>query len=229
MWSVDGLDLAESAAGRLLGVSVGLRRSLRLLSPFAEDVVNVLAVASVEVDAEAVCAVLGELHPGATPELVRPALTQLVEAEHVVLGQEGYRLREANVHPEIVAWMRPHLRQQLRRLVADHVPLPVSRRLPLLIAAGEHVRAATLGADALERAEARGDGAATVWLRQALAEIPVQKRAAVAVDGGSWVGIDVRTPATSARVSSGGRSGLREPGLRSSPLLETVQPPRRTG
>jgi hypothetical protein len=135
------------------------------------------------------------------------------------------------VHPEIVAWMRPHLRQQLRRLVADHVPLPVSRRLPLLIAAGEHVRAATLGADALERAEAHGDGAATVWLRQALAEIPVQKRAAAAVDGGAWGDIDVRTAAAPTRVSfgAGGRSGLREPGLRSSPLLETVQAPRRTG
>ena len=227
VWSVDGLELAESATGRLLGAAGTLRRSLRMMSPFAEDVVNVLALADVEVEADQVAAVVAELHAGASAETVGTALDQLVDAEHVVRGGRGYRLREVNAHPEIVAWMRPRLRQQLHRLVADHVTLSTPHRLALLIAAGEHGRADQLGSTALEQAEASGDIAAAASLRAALARIPAQKRSSAAGDPGRLTPVSQPAPAAVAFAAGAARARLLEPGLRDSPLLESVRPPRQ--
>ncbi len=146
VWSVDGLELADGGGPRVMSTFASLRRTLRLMSPFAEDVVDALAVAEVEVGADDLLAVVRRLRPGADADEVRAALSELVEAEIVVRGIEGYRLREGNAHPEIVAWMRPRLRQRMHLIVAEEVPMVVQQRQTLLVAAGERAAAEELGA-----------------------------------------------------------------------------------
>jgi hypothetical protein len=145
LWSVEGLELADAAHGHLLADAVGLRRALRLLSPFAEDLVHVLAVSGAEVSAGELERVALRLRPAAVPEQVRTALAQLVDAELVGTTRAGYRMRESHLNAHIVAWLRPHLRQQLHRLVAECVSLPAARRAAHLAAAGEHPLAAQSG------------------------------------------------------------------------------------
>jgi DNA-binding SARP family transcriptional activator len=180
VWSIDGLELTDKRAAYLPTASLCVRRRLRMMSPFARDVVEVLAITQDETDGEEIVAVVGALHRAATPEQVQAALEQLVATEHVVPGWKGYRLRDDVVRTEFARWMRPTLRRRICVLVAEHVSLSLVRRVDLLVAAGEHERAVQLGRAALELAERRGDTATQAALRGALLSVPSRQRLTLA-------------------------------------------------
>jgi DNA-binding SARP family transcriptional activator len=169
VWSVDGLELMSPQPDEGAAASGMLRRRVRMLSPFAEDLVNVLAVAGTEVDAGQVAEVVLALREGARTSDVQDALGQLVDAGLVALGSAGYRLRESHARPELLAWMRPQVRSELHRLVADRLPLALPDRLRHLVAAGRHEEARSLGLPALEEARAAGDWGDAKELEEVLA------------------------------------------------------------
>jgi DNA-binding SARP family transcriptional activator len=180
VWSADGLELTDRPTAYLPAASLRVRRRLRMLSPFARDIVEVLAITQDETDAEEIVAVVGALHRAATPEQVQAALEQLVATEHVVPGWKGYRLRDDAVRAEFATWMRPTLRRRICVLVVEHVSLSLVRRVDLLVAAGEHERAVQLGRAALELAQRRGDTATQAALRGAMLSLPSRQRLALA-------------------------------------------------
>ncbi len=197
VWCVDGLELAATPSAEVAVASGTLRRRLRMLSPFTEDLVNVLAVAAVEVDAAQLADIVLSLREGYLASDVEAALGQLVDSGLVVLEGGGYRLRESHARPELLSWMRPQLRQQIHRLVADRVVMPPSLRLGHLIAAGEHRRASVMGVVEIEKARARDDSAAVQELTRVLADLPPSLRpdAGLLVHAaggvGSWSGRSV--------------------------------------
>jgi hypothetical protein len=125
IWTVDGLDVCPPRAGRELAMSGSLRRTLRLLSPLAEDVVNVVAVAGVDVMVADLATVVGELHGDADVAEVQEVLDRLVDSGLLREGPAGYRLREGHARQELLGWMRPRARQRVHALVADVVPMAV--------------------------------------------------------------------------------------------------------
>lgn len=136
VWSVDGLALTDKRVPYLPSASLCVRRRLRMLSPYARDAVEVLAVIDDETDPDEIVAVVCALHGAATPDEVRAALEQLVETEHVVAGRRGYRLLDQAVCTEFATWMRSTVRRRLSVLVAEHVSMPLVQRVELLAAAG---------------------------------------------------------------------------------------------
>ena len=188
VWSVGGLALADVSPAQLPAASLALRRRLRMMSPFARDVVDVLSVTADETDGDEVAAVVCELRPAATPGLVHAALAELVDAEHVFQGWRGFRMRDDAVRREIATWMRPTTRRRLCLSVAEHVSLPLPLRVDLLVAAGEHERAVRFGAAALELAQERGDLATSAALREALLDVPAQRGIAFDGDGSAAPG-----------------------------------------
>lgn len=119
VWSVDGLALTDKRVPYLPSASLCVRRRLRMLSPYARDAVEVLAVIDDETDPDEIVAVVCALHGAATPDEVRAALEQLVETEHVVAGRRGYRLLDQAVCTEFATWMRSTVRRRLSVLVAE--------------------------------------------------------------------------------------------------------------
>ena len=176
VWSVDGLALTDKRVPYLPSASLCVRRRLRMLSPYARDAVEVLAVIDDETDPDEIVAVVCALHGAATPDEVRAALEQLVETEHVVAGRRGYRLLDQAVCTEFATWMRSTVRRRLSVLVAEHVSLPLVQRVELLAAAGEHDRAVQLGGAAFELARQWGDTVAEAALRSALSGVPAHRR-----------------------------------------------------
>ena len=176
VWSVDGLALTDKRVPYLPSASLCVRRRLRMLSPYARDAVEVLAVVDDETDPDEIVAVVCALHGAATPDEVRAALEQLVETEHVVAGRRGYRLLDQAVCTEFATWMRSTVRRRLSVLVAEHVSLPLVQRVELLAAAGEHDRAVQLGGAAFELARQWGDTVAEAALRSALSGVPAHRR-----------------------------------------------------
>ena len=176
VWSVDGLALTDKRVPYLPSASLCVRRRLRMLSPYARDAVEVLAVIDDETDPDEIVAVVCALHGAATPDEVRAALEQLVETEHVVAGRRGYRLLDQAVCTEFATWMRSTVRRRLSVLVAEHVSLPLVQRVELLAAAGEHDRAVQLGGAAFELARQGGDTVAEAALRSALSGVPAHRR-----------------------------------------------------
>ena len=176
VWSVDGLALTDKRVPYLPSASLCVRRRLRMLSPYARDAVEVLAVVDDETDPDEIVAVVCALHGAATPDEVRAALEQLVETEHVVAGRRGYRLLDQAVCTEFATWMRSTVRRRLSVLVAEHVSLPLVQRVELLAAAGEHDRAVQLGGAAFELARQGGDTVAEAALRSALSGVPAHRR-----------------------------------------------------
>ena len=176
VWSVDGLALTDKRVPYLPSASLCVRRRLRMLSPYARDAVEVLAVVDDETDPDEIVAVVCALHGAATPDEVRAALEQLVETEHVVAGRRGYRLLDQAVCTEFATWMRSTVRRRLSVLVAEHVSLPLVQRVELLAAAGEHDRAVQLGGAAFELARPWGDTVAEAALRSALSGVPAHRR-----------------------------------------------------
>ena len=176
VWSVDGLALTDKRVPYLPSASLCVRRRLRMLSPYAGDAVEVLAVVDDETDPDEIVAVVCALHGAATPDEVRAALEQLVETEHVVAGRRGYRLLDQAVCTEFATWMRSTVRRRLSVLVAEHVSLPLVQRVELLAAAGEHDRAVQLGGAAFELARQWGDTVAEAALRSALSGVPAHRR-----------------------------------------------------
>ena len=176
VWSVDGLALTDKRVPYLPSASLCVRRRLRMLSPYARDAVEVLAVVDDETDPDEIVAVVCALHGAATPDEVRAALEQLVETEHVVAGRRGYRLLDQAVCTEFATWMRSTVRRRLSVLVAEHVSMPLVQRVELLAAAGEHDRAVQLGGAAFELARQWGDTVAEAALRSALSGVPAHRR-----------------------------------------------------
>ena len=176
VWSVDGLALTDKRVPYLPSASLCVRRRLRMLSPYARDAVEVLAVIDDETDPDEIVAVVCALHGAATPDEVRAALEQLVETEHVVAGRRGYRLLDQAVCTEFATWMRSTVRRRLSVLVAEHVSMPLVQRVELLAAAGEHDRAVQLGGAAFELARQWGDTVAEAALRSALSGVPAHRR-----------------------------------------------------
>ena len=176
VWSVDGLALTDKRVPYLPSASLCVRRRLRMLSPYARDAVEVLAVVDDETDPDEIVAVVCALHGAATPDEVRAALEQLVETEHVVAGRRGYRLLDQAVCTEFATWMRSTVRRRLSVLVAEHVSLPLVQRVELLAAAGEHDRAVQLGGAAFELARQWGDTVAEAALRSARSGVPAHRR-----------------------------------------------------
>ena len=176
VWSVNGLALTDKRVPYLPSASLCVRRRLRMLSPYARDAVEVLAVIDDETDPDEIVAVVCALHGAATPDEVRAALEQLVETEHVVAGRRGYRLLDQAVCTEFATWMRSTVRRRLSVLVAEHVSLPLVQRVELLAAAGEHDRAVQLGGAAFELARQWGDTVAEAALRSALSGVPAHRR-----------------------------------------------------
>lgn len=150
VWSVGGLELAETQAGKAASTSGTLRRRLRMLSPFAEDVVEVLAVASAQLDEQQLTDVVLSLREGGVVADVAEALDQLVDSGLVVRGDAGFTLRESHAGPELLSWMRPGARQRIHRLVADRVTLPLPDRVGHLIASGQHQPAEAVGSGEAE-------------------------------------------------------------------------------
>jgi DNA-binding SARP family transcriptional activator len=209
VWSVDGLELTDMRVAYLPTASLCVRRRLRMMSPYARDIVEVLAVIDDETDADEIVAVVGALHSAATSEEVRAALEQLVETEHVVAGWRGYRLRDQAVCTEFATWMRPTLRRRLSVLVAEHVSLPLVRRVYLLVAAGEHDRAVQLGGPALELAQQWGDTASEAALRSALSAVPAHRRPGLAALSAEPYPVPIpRRPAALEGSARAGRSLL---------------------
>ena len=176
VWSVNGLALTDKRVPYLPSASLCVRRRLRMLSPYARDAVEVLAVIDDETDPDEIVAVVCALHGAATPDEVRAALEQLVETEHVVAGRRGYRLLDQAVCTEFATWMRSTVRRRLSVLVAEHVSMPLVQRVELLAAAGEHDRAVQLGGAAFELARQWGDTVAEAALRSALSGVPAHRR-----------------------------------------------------
>ena len=176
VWSVDGLALTDKRVPYLPSASLCVRRRLRMLSPYARDAVEVLAVIDDETDPDEIVAVVCALHGAATPDEVRAALEQLVETEHVVAGRRGYRLLDQAVCTEFATWMRSTVRRRLSVLVAEHVSLPLVQRVELLAAAGEHDRAVQRGGAAVELGPPGGDTVAEAALRSALSGVPAHRR-----------------------------------------------------
>ena len=176
VWSVDGLALTDKRVPYLPSASLCVRRRLRMLSPYARDAVEVLAVIDDETDPDEIVAVVCALHGAATPDEVRAALEQLVETEHVVAGRRGYRLLDQAVCTEFATWMRSTVRRRLSVLVAEHVSMPLVQRVELLAAAGEHDRAVQLGGAAFELARPGGDTVAEAARRSALSGVPAHRR-----------------------------------------------------
>ncbi len=202
VWSVDGLELTDERVAYLPSASLCVRRRLRMMSPYARDIVEVLSIINDDTDPDEIVAVVCALHGAATPEEVRAALEQLVETEHVVAGWRGYRLLDQAVGTEFVTWMRPTLRRRLSVLVAEHVSLPLVRRVELLATAGEHDRAVQLGGAALELARQWGDTAAEAALVTALAAVPAHQR-----PDPSAVAFDLPAPRRPAVLEGGARAG----------------------
>ncbi len=175
VWTTSGLELAAPGPAEP-GASGSLRRRLRLLSPLAEDVVTVLAVAGVDVEASEVAAAALTLRPDRHADEVAALLPELVDTGILMVGPDGYRLRESNARPEILAGMRPGVRQQVHRIVADQVTMPMPVRVDHLIASGQHRRASVLGFAALDQAQAAGDRRAAQLLVTALAALPAHLR-----------------------------------------------------
>jgi DNA-binding SARP family transcriptional activator len=218
VWSVEGLELAEGRGAQVRGASATLRRSLRVMSPFAEDLVNALAVAGSEADPDDVVAVVLRLHPNATADEVMDACDQLVDGGHVVVDWEGLRLRQ-DLAGEVVAWMRPTLLQQLRRLTATElVSLPLPRRVELLVEARETNHAMQLGTAALEAAEADGDLEVAASLRAALAVIPAQSRPRLVSQG-------TRSSGRALAPTAGFATGPAQPPPETT--VASSEPPRR--
>ena len=176
VWSVDGLALTDKRVPYLPSASLCVRRRLRMLSPYARDAVEVLAVIDDETDPDEIVAVVCALHGAATPDEVRAALEQLVETEHVVAGRRGYRLLDQAVCTEFATWMRSTVRRRLSVLVAEHVSMPLVQRVELLAAAGEHDRAVQRGGAAVELARPGGATRAAAPLRAAPAGVPAHRR-----------------------------------------------------
>jgi hypothetical protein len=108
-----------------MAMSGSLRRTLRLLSPLAEDVVNVVAVAGVDVMVADLTTVVGELHGDADVAEVQEVCDRMVDSGLLREGPAGYRLREGHARQELLGWMRPRARQRVHALVADVVPMAV--------------------------------------------------------------------------------------------------------
>jgi DNA-binding SARP family transcriptional activator len=142
VWSVDGLELAAAPTPEGAAASAVLRRRLRMLSPVAEDLVNVLAVVGDEVGPRQVAAVVSSLRDDVVDPHVETALGQLLDSGLVVLGARGYRLREDHARPELLAWMRPSVRQRIQTLFVDRVVIPSPRRVDEPGAVGEAPRTA---------------------------------------------------------------------------------------
>ena len=176
VWSVDGLALTDKRVPYLPSASLCVRRRLRMLSPYARDAVEVLAVVDDETDPDEIVAVVCALHGAATPDEVRAALEQLVETEHVVAGRRGYRLLDQAVCTEFATWMRSTVRRRLSVLVAEHVSLPLVQRVELLAAAGEHDRAVQLGGAAVVLGRPWGDTVAAAAHRAGQSGVPAHRR-----------------------------------------------------
>ena len=176
VWSVNGLALTDKRVPYLPSASLCVRRRLRMLSPYARDAVEVLAVVDDETDPDEIVAVVCALHGAATPDEVRAALEQLVETEHVVAGRRGYRLLDQAVCTEFATWMRSTVRRRLSVLVAEHVSMPLVQRVERHAGGGEHDRAVQLGGAAFELARQWGDTVAEAALRSALSGVPAHRR-----------------------------------------------------
>ena len=176
VWSVDGLALTDKRVPYLPSASLCVRRRLRMLSPYARDAVEVLAVIDDETDPDEIVAVVCALHGAATPDEVRAALEQLVETEHVVAGRRGYRLLDQAVCTEFATWMRSTVRRRLSVLVAEHVSLPLVQRVELLAAAGEHDRAVPRGGAAVAQAPPWGATLAEAARPAAQSGVPAPRR-----------------------------------------------------
>jgi DNA-binding SARP family transcriptional activator len=203
VWSVDGLELTDMRVPYLPTASLCVRRRLRMMSPYARDIVEALALIDDDTDPDEIVAVVCALHCAATPEEVRAALEQLVETENVVAGWRGYRLLDQAVCTEFATWMRPTLRRRLSVLIAEHVSLPLVRRVELLAAAGEHDRAVQLGGAALELARQWGDTVAEATLLSALSGGPAHRRSGLEMAET----LPVPTPRLPAVLEGGTRAG----------------------
>jgi DNA-binding SARP family transcriptional activator len=140
VWSIDGLELAAAPTPQGAAASAVLRRRLRMLSPGAEDLVNVLAVVGGDVGRRQLAEVVTSLREDGVDPDVETALGQLLDSGLVVLGAAGYRLREDHARLELLAWMRPSLRHRIESLCADQVAIPKPRCADEPIAVGEAPR-----------------------------------------------------------------------------------------
>ena len=176
VWSVDGLALTDKRVPYLPSASLCVRRRLRMLSPYARDAVEVLAVVDDETDPDEIVAVVCALHGAATPDEVRAALEQLVETEHVVAGRRGYRLLDQAVCTEFATWMGSTGGRGWWGRAAEPVSRPRDPRAHLPAAGGAHDRAVQLGGAAFELARQWGDTVAEAALRSALSGVPAHRR-----------------------------------------------------
>lgn len=174
VWTGEGLDLCAAGETGGLFMSGPLRRQLRLLSPLAADLMNVVAVASAGIVAADIASVMEEIHD--SPD-IQPELDLLVDAGLLTVTTAGYRLRQSHARRELLGWMRPAVRRRMHGLFAELVPMGVALRVGHLVSSGQPQLACDLGFTALDRAHEQGDIALSEELLDALLELPRTPRA----------------------------------------------------
>lgn len=116
------------------------------------DVVDLLAV----LDRPTTAPELTRLS-GADPRSVRSALDQLCDLRLVVQHPGGFRLVDALAREQAYQWLRPTVRRELHRRVAESARLPAADRSEHWLRSGEPVLACAAALEAADEALASGD------------------------------------------------------------------------
>ncbi len=175
VWTPDGLDLRgheESLDGPLSGA---VRRSLRLLSPGAIDVLGVVAIADRDLTEHDIEAVTNGLHPEQylhIPDL----LDSLIDGGLLHLSPMGFQLRDRACRREVIDWLRPSTRRRVHCLVAERLRLDAVTVTRHWVDGGMHQRACDIGVDAMMQAYDVRDLATTRGLLDVLHQLPPSMR-----------------------------------------------------
>jgi DNA-binding SARP family transcriptional activator len=175
VWTPDGLDIRgheQPFGGPLSGA---VRRSLRLFSPGAIDVLGVVAIADCDLTEHDIETVTQDLHPEQYLH-IPDILDSLIDGALLQLSPMGFQLRDRTSRREVIDWLRPSARRRMHCLVAELPEIDAVARSMHWVEGGMHQRACDSGVAAMMQAYDVRDLATTRRLIDVLHQLPPSMR-----------------------------------------------------